>query len=78
MTATPPAKNDPQLDDETATLIGRRPHHASRSGIARPHWRLEYAERTNGDAHDDRGPQGVNRGQNWTSLSLPNPGGDDE
>ena len=36
--------------------------------------RLEYAERTNGDIHDDRGVLGVNRGENWTNLSKPNPG----
>ena len=78
MTATPPAKNDPGLDNETAGLIGRSPHHASRSGIARPHWRLEYAQRVNGDAFDDHGVAGQNRGQNWTNLSLPNPGGGDD
>ena len=40
--------------------------------------RLEYAQRTSADSHDDKGVMGVNRGQNWTSESLPNPGKDDE
>ena len=64
-----------KVSKETAGLLGRSPHHPVYSKIARRHWRLEYAARTNGDLHDDEGVLGVNRGENRTNLTHPHPEG---
>ncbi|MCH8877804.1 MAG: hypothetical protein IIA89_13440 [Chloroflexi bacterium] len=63
------------ISAETAGLLGRAPHHADYSKVPRRHWRVEYAERTNGDLHDDKGVLGVNRGENRTNLTHPHPEG---
>ena len=75
-------RNRSKLDAMTLRLLrgNGKTHKARQSGnfADNDRVRLEYAQRTNADSHDDKGEAGLNRGQNWTSESLPNPGKDDE
>ena len=73
-----PNRNRTPLDKETAALLrgdGRKAKARQAGNFAdNDRIRLEYAARTNADVHDDAGVLGVNRGENWTNLSKPNPG----
>ncbi|MCH8875586.1 MAG: hypothetical protein IIA89_02035 [Chloroflexi bacterium] len=77
-----PNRNRGTVDKETAGLL--RQSSAKAKALANNNkkfwvsWRKAYAQRTNADTHDDKGVMGVNRGENWTSESLPNPGGGDK
>ena len=74
-----PNRNRSKLDAMTLKLLrgdGKK-HRARQAGnfADNDRVRLEFARRTNSDTHDDKGVLGVNRGENWTNLSKPNPGG---
>lgn len=77
-----PAKNATGLDAETAALLRQSGKKAAARQAGNVEHndevRDEYAARTNADVHDDHGVAGVNRGENWTNLSLPNPGEDED